>query len=659
MYRRLVVIIALLLIMNTMLASTSNEGSWWGSVISWYQYPDVEQIAGSQPTYVIVDPDYGPNDEPWTRDDLDRLKSVGVKVIAYLNIGFAEEWRNYWNETWSEDEHPEWLYWVEYPDWPGEYFVAYRHSSAWESGGWVDILKNELDKIVSMGFDGVRMDNIDSCDMWENPDEYGLAGDIPEVDNATEWMIYLVGNLSSYVKSIKPGFIVVANMGGRLDLLENNSFLASIDVVEREEVWYSDNTPVDPVETSEALYWLRYARDHGKDVVVTDYAWSREYVEDALSKARDEGFYIYVAPNYDLDCLPLYIPVYDGIDVAGSPQPVVAWSYQGVYGGDWVNSSIYIAHFTPEGLTDTTLLSGTDSIDRHVSCSCEPGSDRVLVVWETNEDTVDYTWIKGVLVDPSDLSIVAEVTIARDDGVPIYYPSITTFNNYYYVVYVKDTSLYYALVSMSGAVVDRVYIGEVGGNKWTSVDSGSSGVLILWLSKDGVLKATLVSGSDILWTRDVSDQAEPYRFGVVYVDGKGYLIVYQRGDSAISILLNGNGDIIASLSNIPDITWCPRLLCFSEDIVAYTGIGKLYYLWIKSIEYIGSVDIEFRSTTGTGLLEYNGLLYALGPGVNENNTLVLETIANPPQPIPESSSVVLSILIMAFIAVFLIWKNKV
>ena len=100
------------------------------------------------------------------------LKSIGVKVIAYLDIGFAEEWRGHWNSPWTKHNHPEWLVRVVYPEWPGECFVKYWHISAWRQGGWTDIMLNELEKIIDMGFDGVMLDNVDSCMMWEGPEEW-------------------------------------------------------------------------------------------------------------------------------------------------------------------------------------------------------------------------------------------------------------------------------------------------------------------------------------------------------------------------------------------------------------------------------------------------------------------------------------------------------
>jgi len=149
---------------------------------------------------------------------------------------------------------------------------------------------NELEKIIDMGFNGVILDNVDSCMMWEEPEEYGLGGLIPRVTNASEWIINLVHRLSSYAKSREKNFIVIVNIGGALELLENETFIDSIDVVLREEVWYSNNEQVNSSETNYTLYWLKYAKKHGREVIVLDYAWTRKYIEDTLSKARQEGF---------------------------------------------------------------------------------------------------------------------------------------------------------------------------------------------------------------------------------------------------------------------------------------------------------------------------------------------------------------------------------
>jgi len=112
--------------------------------------------------------------EPFADDDEDRLlapdqvaalktKANGGKrlVIAYLNIGAAENWRSYWKNNWrmpSEDGsikgNPPWLLYL-YEDYPDECFVAFWHQE------WKDIIFSILDRIIEAGFDGVHLDNLD------------------------------------------------------------------------------------------------------------------------------------------------------------------------------------------------------------------------------------------------------------------------------------------------------------------------------------------------------------------------------------------------------------------------------------------------------------------------------------------------------------------
>jgi len=96
--RRIVDLIITLLVLSIILVHNCmgvSEYCWWGGVIVWYDNPRIEELVGCYPKYVIVDPDYGSQGTSWSVEDLVMLKSIGVKVIAYINIGFAEEWRSY------------------------------------------------------------------------------------------------------------------------------------------------------------------------------------------------------------------------------------------------------------------------------------------------------------------------------------------------------------------------------------------------------------------------------------------------------------------------------------------------------------------------------------------------------------------------------------
>lgn len=84
-------------------------------------------------------------------------------VICYMSIGEAEDYRYYWQSSWSANR-PEWLD-AENPDWPGNYKVKYWNTD------WQNIIYRNsdsyLNKILSAGFDGVYLDIIDAFEYYE------------------------------------------------------------------------------------------------------------------------------------------------------------------------------------------------------------------------------------------------------------------------------------------------------------------------------------------------------------------------------------------------------------------------------------------------------------------------------------------------------------
>lgn len=106
--------------------------------------------------------------EELTVDDITSLKTKvngGTRLtIAYMSIGEAEDYRYYWQESWTQDP-PDWLE-EENPDWEGNYKVQY-----WDNN-WQDIIFGNdgsyLKKILNAGFDGVYLDIIDAFEYFED-----------------------------------------------------------------------------------------------------------------------------------------------------------------------------------------------------------------------------------------------------------------------------------------------------------------------------------------------------------------------------------------------------------------------------------------------------------------------------------------------------------
>ncbi|MCR5862190.1 endo alpha-1,4 polygalactosaminidase [Flavobacterium sp. J372] len=105
--------------------------------------------------------------QQFTPDEIQQLKQKangGTRmVICYMSIGEAENYRYYWESSWTTSP-PSWLA-AENPDWPGNYKVRY-----WNADWQGIIYKNNdsyLDRIITTGFDGVYLDIIDAFEFFE------------------------------------------------------------------------------------------------------------------------------------------------------------------------------------------------------------------------------------------------------------------------------------------------------------------------------------------------------------------------------------------------------------------------------------------------------------------------------------------------------------
>ena len=66
----------------------------------------LEQLANCGRDWVVLDAVFS-GDAPWERTDLERIRNgqAGRKVIAYISVGEAEDYRTYWHKEWSARHH--------------------------------------------------------------------------------------------------------------------------------------------------------------------------------------------------------------------------------------------------------------------------------------------------------------------------------------------------------------------------------------------------------------------------------------------------------------------------------------------------------------------------------------------------------------------------
>ncbi|HEX7319300.1 MAG TPA: endo alpha-1,4 polygalactosaminidase [bacterium] len=125
----------------------------------------VAALANTYYDLAIIDYSFdGTDAERFTPQQVSQMKTKADgkrrKVIAYLSIGEAEDYRHYWQSGWEEGD-PSFIY-EENPDWPGNFKVTY-----WDPQ-WQAIIFGYVKKIVEGGFDGVYLDIIDAYEYFEN-----------------------------------------------------------------------------------------------------------------------------------------------------------------------------------------------------------------------------------------------------------------------------------------------------------------------------------------------------------------------------------------------------------------------------------------------------------------------------------------------------------
>ncbi len=156
-------------------------------------------------------------------------------VLAYIDIGEAEDYRTYWKKSWrgpSEDRRgrPNFII-AEDPDgWAGNYPVAY-----WDKR-WKKVMitgkKSALQNAIDAGFDGVYLDWVEAYD-----DDSVMREARKRKINTAKSMVGFIRKLRSHARKQDPDFLVVAQNAPYL--VDTPGYLDQIDAASFEDTWYS------------------------------------------------------------------------------------------------------------------------------------------------------------------------------------------------------------------------------------------------------------------------------------------------------------------------------------------------------------------------------------------------------------------------------------
>ena len=261
----------------------------------------VIQIANSGRDWIVLDAVFG-DDVPWARADIEAIRhgQQRRKVLAYISIGEAEDYRPYWQKKWRQKGSltaaaPVWLG-AENQKWKGNYRVKYWHAE------WQKRMLAAIDDIMAHGFDGVYLDIVDGFEMFERVGKKYMSDRVnPETKQSYRRdMVDWVKTIAARVRTKNSAALVIPQNGSQL--LAHEDFLDIISAIGIEDLFTNDDMLQHKSNTNEVLNYLKKMSAKNKPVLLIEYP--KTSALQALSKklAHENGL-IWLVTNRQLTTL--------------------------------------------------------------------------------------------------------------------------------------------------------------------------------------------------------------------------------------------------------------------------------------------------------------------------------------------------------------------
>jgi cysteinyl-tRNA synthetase len=233
-------------------------------------------------------------------------------VLAYIDIGEAEDWRWYWDWSTGWDcNGPRPVDWPDYiltcdPDgWTGNYPVAY-----WDAR-WQDIIiygqnqdstpygdyTSAIDEAIRDGFDGIYLDWVEAFE----DESVSAAAQTAGVDPAEE-MLTFIENMRGYAMARNPDFIIIQqNAAALIEAIPGSE--NAIDAIAQEAIWY-DGDATDDWDDPNGYDWENdlglttyyldlLAQYLAAGLTVFDCEYAFDHAGQAYANAATQGFVPY------------------------------------------------------------------------------------------------------------------------------------------------------------------------------------------------------------------------------------------------------------------------------------------------------------------------------------------------------------------------------
>ncbi len=246
----------------------------------------VARLAGCGRDWIVLDAAFS-DDTPWQRTDLDVIRDGRDKrkIIAYISIGEAEDYRPYWRKAWGSRGHlsanaPAWLG-AENPDWPGNYRVNY-----WDRD-WQALLLPAIDAAMECGFDGIYLDIVDGFETFEAEGDDSIDN---RINPATKQsyrrdMVDWVKVIAARARARNPAALVIPQNGAQL--LLHDDYLTTISGIGIEDLFTNGNKPQSQSHTREVVNYTRLLGEGKKPVLLIEYP-KKETLQSAVKQRSKE-----------------------------------------------------------------------------------------------------------------------------------------------------------------------------------------------------------------------------------------------------------------------------------------------------------------------------------------------------------------------------------
>ena len=245
----------------------------------------VAQLKESGRDWIVLDAAFAGN-TPWEQADLDAIRNgkAGRKVVAYLSIGEAEDYRPYWKSEWGSNGNrtasaPAWLG-IENPEWKGNYQIKY-----WDAD-WQKLVLAAVDDAMARGFDGVYLDIVDGFETYEQgADGYQDDRMNPETKQTYRRdMVDWVKAIAARARAKNPAALVIPQNGSQL--VADKDFVEVINAQGIEDLFTNGKELQPASHTDEILGHLKLLASAKKPVLLIEYP--KTHQGQALSKKLAE-----------------------------------------------------------------------------------------------------------------------------------------------------------------------------------------------------------------------------------------------------------------------------------------------------------------------------------------------------------------------------------